>query len=235
MRAWFGGLVIVTTNKLFEIVDIMIAIISAFLLHLHVAAAFFPSKPPDYCYHNFTERKIPPLSASQKSLVSELIQVQTVLRHGARTPYTKYQCWANYDIPWDNCNVTELMLASNSYTAEQRAAPWLFRKLYDGSATYYGGNCYTGQLLFEGYEQELQNGRYLYDAYLSGSLKLFNTNVWTDINTDQQVYLRSDDEQRTLMSGQIALHGMFNVSGFLLLWRLNENFFFLLSFRYHKK
>jgi hypothetical protein len=100
-------------------------------------------------------------------------------------------------------------------TSNNIPSPWLFRKLYDGSPNYLGGNCYTGQILSEGYDQESAVGSYLNAAYLSNSdsaLNLFNTSIWTDINTNEQVYLRSDDQQRTLMSGQVLLHAMFNVS-----------------------
>eukprot|EP01034_Spumella_vulgaris_P040265 gene40265-49792_t len=70
------------------------------------------------------------------------------------------------------------MIPSNSYSTQSRAAPWLFRKLYDGSPNELGGDCLTGQLLGEGY-----------------------------------IYLRSDDIQRTLMSGQTLMSAFFNVSG----------------------
>ncbi len=179
--------------------------------------AYFPSTVPAYCNHDpASVRTIPPLNSSQLALVSNLEQVQVLIRHGARTPYTNYQCWNGYNIVWNNCNVTELMLASPSLTDPNRPAPWLFRKLYDGSPNYFNGNCYTGQLVSEGYTQEEANGQYLYDAYLgpNANMKLFPTNSWTDIDTDSLVYLRSDDEQRTLMSGQILLHTFFNVSLF---------------------
>ena len=52
----------------------------------------------------------------------------------------------------------------------------------------------------------------LYQAYMNGTLKLFPTDDWEETNSSSTIYLRSDDEQRTLMSGQILLHGMFNVS-----------------------
>jgi hypothetical protein len=180
--------------------------------------AWFSDEYPLYCNKNTSLREIPPLTAEQLSLVNNIEQVQLFIRHGARTPYTNYQCWKNYNISWNNCNVTELMLASPSYTASDRPAPWLFRKLYDASPNYLGGNCYTGQLISEGYSQEQANGEYLYKAYLdqeNPDLNLFDTNMWTDINTDSLIYLRSDDEQRTLMSGQILLHSMFNVSPFV--------------------
>lgn len=180
---------------------------------LTVVTAWFPSYYPEYCNKNVDiQRKIPPLTADQLALVDSLDQLQVLIRHGARTPYTNYNCWSNYTVTWNNCNVTELMLASPSYTDPNRPAPWLFRKLYDGSPDLLGGNCYTGQLLSEGYEQEEANGKFLYQAYLANSdLALFNTSVWTQINSDELIYLRSDDEQRTLMSGQILMHTMFNV------------------------
>lgn len=178
-------------------------------------SAYRPSYEPEYCTKNLNLRKIPPLTSEQAKLVSKLEQVQIIVRHGARTPWGKFSCWKDYDVVWNNCNVTELMLPSPSLTAPDRPATWLFRKIYDGSDNLLGGNCYTGQLISEGYNQENTIGRYLYNAYLNNpnsSLNLFNTSVWTDIPTDEQVYLRSDDEQRVLMSGQILLHSFFNIS-----------------------
>lgn len=177
-----------------------------------VIHAWSPSYYPQYCLKDLNERKIPPLTAAQQAKVASLEQVQVLIRHGARTPYMKYPCWEDYSVTWNNCNVTELMLASPTYTDPNRPSPWLFRKLYDGSPDALGGNCYTGQLISEGYNQEIANGEFLRQAYLESSMPLFNTSIWTDINTDELIYLRSDDEQRTLMSGQLLLHGMFNVS-----------------------
>jgi hypothetical protein len=104
------------------------------------------------------------------------------------------------------------MLASPSYSAESRPSTWLFRKLYDGSPNYLGGNCLTGQLLLKGYEQETTNGDILFQAYINSSLSLFGSDLWEDLDEGNTMYLRSDDEQRTLMSGQIMLHSLFNVS-----------------------
>lgn len=44
-------------------------------------------------------------------LIYFYFQVQAVIRHGARAPYAKPQCWAGYDYTWD-CNVTEVSQAS---------------------------------------------------------------------------------------------------------------------------
>lgn len=107
------------------------------------------------------------------------------------------------------------MLASPSYNSQQRPAKWLFRKLYDGSPNYLGGNCQTGQLLLDGYLQHQQNGLYLNDAYIRNSnanLNIFPTSNWEDINNGADIYLRSDDEERTLLSGQVLMNGFFNVS-----------------------
>eukprot|EP01042_Synura_sphagnicola_P029618 gene29618-38194_t len=119
--------------------------------------AWSPSYYPQYCLKDVNERKIPPLTAAQQAKVASLEQVQVLIRHGARTPYMKYPCWEDYSVTWNNCNVTELMLASPSYTDPNRLSPWLFRKLYDGSPDALGGNCYTGQLISEGYNQEIAN------------------------------------------------------------------------------
>lgn len=75
------------------------------------------------------------------------------------------------------------------------------------------GTCQAGQLILPGYEQEVSNGRHLRTAYLFDStqkghdrrLKLIDSSVdepWKDL------YVRSDDEQRTVMSGQLILRGM---------------------------
>lgn len=192
----------------------MIATVAGILVLFGFSEAWFPSYTPQYCTKNYALREIPPLTSSQAALVSKLEQVQVVLRHGARTPYGKFSCWKDYNVTWNNCNVTELMIASPSMTSSTRPAPWLFRKLYDGSPDLLGGNCYTGQLISDGYNQESANGAYLYQAYLNNtnsSLNLFSTSNWTEIDTDEQVYLRSDDEQRTLMSGQILLHTFFGI------------------------
>jgi 2-phosphoxylose phosphatase len=189
-----------------------LALLLALLLQ---ARAWSPDYYPEYCLKDLSQREIPPLSANEQLRVKSLVQVQVLVRHGARTPYAKFSCWKDYDVTWNNCNVTELMEASPVNSGQDRPAPWLFRKVYDGSDNYLGYSCYTGQLISEGYNQEIQVGRYLQEAYLnnpSSSLNLFNTTIWTDINTDEEVYLRSDDEQRTLMSGQILLHTFFNVS-----------------------
>mmetsp|Transcript_17391 Transcript_17391/g.29386 ORF Transcript_17391/g.29386 Transcript_17391/m.29386 type:complete len:575 (-) Transcript_17391:186-1910(-) len=188
--------------------------------------AWFPDALPNYCSNNVADRAIPGLNSTQSSMVDSLVQVQVIIRHGARTPAHLHACWAGYNVTWNNCNVTQLMLASPSYNSPNRPSPWLFRKLYDASPNYLGGNCETGQLLLEGYLQQESNGELLYDAYLNKSnpaLNLFPTSVWADINTGYDMYLRSDDEERTLLSGQVLMHSMFDVSeDVTVLWHTGD-------------
>jgi hypothetical protein len=181
------------------------------LLCAQLSLGWLPSTPPEYCSKDIGAKSIPPLSTDELAQVRELKQVQVMIRHGARTPYGLFTCWKNYDVSWNNCNVTELMIESPSMTASTKPGQWLYRKLYDGSLNYLGGNCYTGQLLSEGYQQELTNGGVLYDAYIDGAFPLFPTNDWEQLNSTTDIYLRSDDEQRTLMSGQILLRTFLNV------------------------
>jgi 2-phosphoxylose phosphatase len=179
-------------------------------LSLLTASLLNALQSPDYCSHDMQTRRIPDLAKVEHEKVEELKQVQVVIRHGARTPYSSHPCWKGYDIKWSECSVSEYMFsAPTGLTAD--AEGWFFRKVYDGSPNELGGNCQTGQLLAEGYEQEVKNGNILKDAYIgSGSLKLFNTSVWEDLDS-KHIYLRSDDEQRTLASGQILVHSLFEL------------------------
>jgi hypothetical protein len=74
------------------------------------------------------------------------------------------------------------------------------------------GTCQEGQLIKQGYEQQIFNGRLLRDAYIYDGgneghdprLQLFDTSR-RDFYPFEQPHLRyrSDDDQRTLASGQI--------------------------------
>ena len=85
-----------------------------------------------------------------------------------------------------------------------------------------GGTCQLGQLLLQGYEQELMNGKYLRAAYIYNSysygkeehdqrMRLLDsfTNGSNGTYLWDSLTYRVDDDQRTLMSGQVVLRGMF--------------------------
>lgn len=177
-------------------------------------SAYFPSYYPEYCLKDLTKRDIPSLTSDQLSKVGNLLQVQGLLRHGARTPYDKVACWDDYDVEWNDCGVSELSIPTNNVNAASNIK-WVANKLYDGSPNKLGGNCMTGQLISEGYSQEDSVGSSLNKAYLDDSLpsnlKLFETSDWTLIDPDNTVYFRADDVQRVLMSGQTAMNKMFQV------------------------
>lgn len=109
------------------------------------------------------------------------------------------------------------MIPSPSYTVPYPPTQWLFRKLYDGSPNLLGGNCLTGQLLSQGYYQEYTMGEIAKKKYIgrtdatTGDFKLFDTPFWTELNTEK-IYFRSDDVERTLLSGQSLLSGMFKAN-----------------------
>ena len=180
---------------------------------ISISFGFRPSQYPDYCTKDINSRSIPPLTYEQRSRVTELVQTQVIVRHGARTPYAAFSCWQNYSIPWTNCNITEIMQASPSYSDDRIPSHFFYRKIYDAMTEELGGNCLTGQLITEGYQQEVGLGRILAKAYLdTNDLKLFESDRWDDIDTDRFIYLRSDDQSRVLLSGQLVIHSMFNVS-----------------------
>lgn len=182
------------------------------LLMIAAALSWKPAKIPDYCSRDKHFRhKIPQLSEAENQRVGLLKQVQVMLRHGARTPYSQFSCWEDYDIPWNNCNVTQLSYVSS--TVKEKKHPLLFRKLYDGSENLLGGNCLTGQLIPEGLAQEQENGRILAAAYLHGpeNKRLFPSSEWSTIDPSA-LYFRADDDSsaRVIMSGEVALGTMFN-------------------------
>jgi len=111
-------------------------------------------------------------------------------------------------------------------------AMFLFEKRYDALqnpprlSNELNGTCQRGQLLLRGYDQELANGQHLRNAYafygqqgddqgaaVDKRMRLFDL---TDMNpkdglpyAEPNLRFRADDDQRTLMSGQVLLRGLF--------------------------
>jgi len=90
-----------------------------------------------------------------------------------------------------------------------------------------GGTCEIGQLLSEGYDQQLENGNILKNAYVRDDTEELNQDmdpdqVLWDFDQDadnsyvdrayegKNMYFRSDDYQRTLVSGQVLLQTLFD-------------------------
>lgn len=199
------------------------------------------AKYPEYCSTpaEMQARHIPPLRDDPNLGETRLVHVTTVIRHGARTPWTSDQeCWKGY---WDseetgiwNCDLTTILAPpppnhvkeeEGEHQLEASNAMFLFEKKYDaladpkdGLTNELGGTCQVGQLLLQGYEQEILNGQFLREAYLYDSekynhderMRLLDSSFaeyspWDRTN----LHYRADDDQRTLMSGQILLRGLF--------------------------
>jgi len=102
-------------------------------------------------------------------------------------------------------------------------AMFLFEKNYDALRdppqlrNLLNGTCEKGQLLMRGYVQELHNGRMLRQTYIrevndmAANMFLFDLNTESEARPYQEphLYYRSDDDQRTIMSGQVLLRGLF--------------------------
>lgn len=158
------------------------------------------------------------------------------------TDSSNYQCWDGYWTNpetgvWDCPLKTLVMPPSPTRVVEEEEeegaevdifakSMFLFTKDYDAlkapQANVLNGTCELGQLILQGYEQQVKNGQFLRDAYLyeegdyassnNKRLQLFqvggedNPEPWA---VDTQLYLRSDDSQATLMSGQLLMRGLF--------------------------
>ena len=167
-----------------------------------------------------TKRSIPPLNKTN----TKLIQVISIIRHGARTPYTDgMHCWQNYKSPnadtsqWD-CNLNTILAPPTSPSIPPNSNNiMIMEKKYDALKAplknELNGSCQLGQLLLQGYIQEVRNGVILRKAYLDTPfhhMHLFhNTSVLSN-ETHLHTYYRADDMQRTLMSGQVLLTSLFN-------------------------
>jgi len=111
-------------------------------------------------------------------------------------------------------------------------AMFLYEKRYDALhnpshnlKNELNGTCQSGQLLLRGYGQELHNGRMLRATYIrdkqnplpphAALFDLTLDNAYSGHNGTRRpyeaphLYVRADDEERTVMSGQVLLRGVF--------------------------
>ncbi|GMI06846.1 hypothetical protein TrRE_jg12384, partial [Triparma retinervis] len=104
---------------------------------------------------------------------------------------------------------------SSTYTRDSNL---LFKKVYDGLTppltNDLQGTCHVGQLISTGVEQETINGEALRRSYIGDdqNLNLFpasGANLGPDGSVTGKVVFRGDDQQRTLMSGQILVEALF--------------------------
>ena len=121
-------------------------------------------------------------------------------------------------------------VTTNVSNVDRRSAMFLFEKHYDAFETsptfsnILNGTCEVGQLLLRGYVQEKFNGEMLRKIYTrqkgannnrnnssSDNMVLFDFNQESEYRPYEEpaLFFRSDDEQRTMMSGQVLLRGLF--------------------------
>lgn len=161
-------------------------------------------------------RTIPPLGTSAHG-ESRLQHVTVVMRHGARTIARNSACWNGYYEhlePW-TCPPSTY-LAPDTGTASSELLT--FEKVYDALqfpqynlSNVLPGSCQVGQLLEQGIHQQLTNGLHLRHAYLDDATGHHSKTMQLPVGgtLDKAIYFRSDDEQRTLQSGQLLLQAMF--------------------------
>jgi hypothetical protein len=181
---------------------------------------------PEYCStpEMMEARKIPPLQTDYRAGDSRLVHVTSVIRHGARTPYSSsLDCWDGY---WEaaetgvwNCNLTTFLAPPLTATGDKDVM-FLFEKEYNALqsplSNELNGTCQVGQLILRGFPQEIQNGQHLRNAYTYDGttmdhdvrMRLLDLSS-TDPRPFELLRYRSDDDQRTLMSGQVLLRGLF--------------------------
>jgi len=201
---------------------------------------------PPYCSipEEMETRVVPPLQNVNRNIYGEtrIQHVSAIIRHGARTPFASNEdCFPSYpvdpvDTEW-NCKLTTIMTPPSVETIgvdegkrdrskNLDSSFFLFEKFYDalpylkdGLSNELNGTCQKGQLIMQGYEQELKNGAILRDAY---------TYTYNSMDQDERMRLielsyhefsawdpnhfrfRADNSQRTIMSGQVMLRGLFD-------------------------
>ncbi|KAH9101287.1 hypothetical protein LEN26_015801 [Aphanomyces euteiches] len=176
-----------------------------------VAASIYDGwELPEYCMEpNSMERyKIEPLKSNRPL---QLVNAQVIARHGARAPYYRVFCWEKAASPVDatwNCS-TSSVWSEDIWSGSKRGFGRLYKKQYLDGENILTGTCSVGGLLPLGRDQHRRMGELLREAYIGhGPLKLFNTSNLKAIPR-HEIYLRSDDEERTLGSGQALVDGMF--------------------------
>jgi len=161
------------------------------------------------------ERRIPPLLPDANYGESQLVHVTAVIRHGARVPWSgDIQCWANYTETW-NCDKSTLTTAG--MLEPHKTAPLLlldkrYNALKDSEDNLQNslqGSCQEGQMIAQGVAQQVTNGDILRAAYWDTEHR--QQRLWEDEDKPwETVYYRSDDEERTVASGQTLLSSMFS-------------------------
>jgi len=140
-------------------------------------------------------KSVPPLGKKHGGY--KLKHVSVLVRHGDRTRYGYSACWDKDKAKFD-CD-----LAFYGRTVGQGVQSHTkFKRVYMPGRNALAGSCRLGQLTPKGYHQLRSHGRMLKKAY-----KLLLPTKFSGHEKD--FVLRSDDEPRTIMSGQALFNGMY--------------------------
>ncbi|OQS07903.1 hypothetical protein THRCLA_00102, partial [Thraustotheca clavata] len=175
---------------------------------------------PRYCAKDMTMFAMQPLSDPQFASL-ELVQVQLLVRHGARTPYSWAKCWPSYNEEW-NCSLRD-QVNPELHTPQGVPSNMTFDKIYSGR-NVFKGTCLLGQLIDEGYTQQQQNGALFRKVYVGhGPHALFQVNESLDLTNTNDVFFESTDIPRTVDSGYIIVQNMFpNASAHAVPWHTGD-------------
>ncbi|XP_011406697.1 PREDICTED: counting factor 60-like [Amphimedon queenslandica] len=135
-----------------------------------------------------------------------LKQVIAVIRHGDRTAWNGSSCWPGDDYIWSCDLVHGQMPVDTKVEKERGTAGRIFEKIFLPTNEEMHGNCSVAQLTTIGYKQHLANGGSLNSAYVKNGFL-------TPSLDPSQVFIRSDDIPRTILSAQSLMDGMFPQDG----------------------
>jgi len=126
--------------------------------------------------------------------------VQTIVRHGDRTPERVLPTLERPMPIWD-CSLQELQRSSSSQ-GQLATSSRSFRTVFQSGKEMLRGNCGSGQLTLKGYKQHLQLGQAFRKLYIEEH-KLLDPHSYST-----QVRVRSTNSRRTIQSAEAQLDGM---------------------------
>ena len=192
---------------------------STLLLFLSVASRCVRAAAPEFCA---LAKENDHIQLLDKNYLTDLhpLQIQVIANHGSRVQSTPKYLSKFREVSW-NCSVVSdayPVLDENHGLFTQPATLRTYRKVYDRDRSILPGNCQLGQLTDEGFAQQVNNGRELRKAYVGNKAVLNGEykKIWKDDQLRKQTYenffyLRSTDEQHSIMSGQILFDSLFVV------------------------